>query len=107
MPVTDPSATAVVELSRAEQWVLHHVLLDAIDPAGGSSGVAGDGARPSRGVVEKLEAGAFEFTRAELELIRRACRAHARTTEAAADRNLASAVAARIDAALGEGAADR
>ena len=103
MPVTGPSATAVVQLSRAEQWVLHHVLLDAVGPDGNAPADQDEEARPSLDVLEKLEDGTFEFTRAELELIRRSCGAHARNTEAAADRNLATAVAERIEAALEDG----
>lgn len=101
MPVTDPSATAAIELSRAEQWVLHHVLLDAIGLADGRRRARSDlEAEPYLDAIEKLEAGRFEFTVAELERIRRACDAHARTTELAADRNLAAAVANRASATV-------
>lgn len=100
MPVTDPTSTTVLDLSRAEQWVLHHVMLEAVAADGGDE--AGREPGPALRVLEKLEAGAFAFTLAELECVRGACGRHARTTEAAADRNLASAVSARIEPALEE-----
>lgn len=105
MPVSDPSGSTVVELSRAEQWVVHHVLLDSIGLADGEPGRPSDGTdRPQRtlDVLEKLESGSFEFTADELSLLKRACGDHARTTRATADRNLASSVADRIDSALTE-----
>lgn len=108
MPVTDPTATVVVDLSRAEQWVLHHALLDTVGPADESADTdPEDEPRPALDVVEKLEAGTFEFTREELDLVRRTCRAHARATDATADRNLASAVDERIGAALEGDAGER
>ena len=105
MPVTDPTGTTVVDLSRAEQWVVHHVLLDSI---GLADGEVADGDQPSDhaesslAAIEKLEAGSFEFTPSELAFIRRACGDHARSTEATADRNLASSVAERIETVLGD-----
>lgn len=103
MPISDPTGTTVVELSRAEQWVVHHVLLDAIGLAAGDVDEAiedADDAGPSLGAIEKLESGSFQFTADELAFIRRACGAHASATEAVADRNLASSVAERIDLVL-------
>ena len=103
MPVSDPTGTTVVELSRAEQWVVHHVLLDDIGLAAGDVDEALDdreGGGPSLAAIEKLEAGSFQFSPAELDFIRRACGEHARATDAVADRNLASAVAERIDLVL-------
>lgn len=99
MPVTDPSATATVELSRAEQWVLHHVLLDAIGLADGQGGgQVGATEQTYFDAIRRLEEGTTEFTLCQPERIRRACAAHARTTNLAADRNLAAAVADRIAA---------
>lgn len=103
MPVSDPTGTTVVELSRAEQWVVHHVLLDAIGLAAGDVDEAVDDADDpgaSLAAIEKLESGSFQFTSDELAFIRRACGAHARATDAVADRNLASSVAERIDHVL-------
>lgn len=117
MPVTDPTGTVVVDLSRAEQWVLHHVLLDALDLADGEPNDladrgerprgAADATEPSLTVIEKVESGSFAFTPAELAFIHRACGTHAQTTEAAADRNLASAVARRVEAVIGDSSAPR
>lgn len=105
MSVIDPAATNSVELSRAEQWVVHHVLLDALGLADGRTKAPVDAdAEPQRSleVIEKLESGSFEFTPAELSFLRQACGDHARTTEATADRNLATAVANRVDVILRE-----
>lgn len=88
----------MVNLSRAEQWVLHHVMLDVIDSTGDCPSESGPDV--ARCVLEKLEEGEFRFTRAELDYVRRASRNHAMTTESAADRNLSSAVSARIEASL-------
>lgn len=104
MPVSDPSRSTVVELSRAEQWVVHHVLLETIGLADGEpSDPAESPDLPQRSltVLEKLEAGTFEFTADELQFLRRACDRHARATAATADRNLASSVADRIESATG------
>lgn len=103
MPVSDPSRSTTIELSRAEQWVVHHVMLETIGLADGEpSGPSDATDLPVRSlaVLEKLEAGAFELTPDELGFLRRACDRHARTTPATADRNLASAVADRIDCAI-------
>ena len=100
MPISDPTGSTVVELSRAEQWVVHHVLLDSIGLADGATDDRDpDDETLSRNlaVIEKLEAGDFEFTPAELSLLKRACGNHAAQTGAVADRNLAAAVAQRID----------
>ena len=102
MPVSDPSRSTVVELSRAEQWVVHHVLLESI---GLADGEPNDGTDPtdlperSLAVLEKLESGTFEFTADELSFLRQECNRHARATSATADRNLASSVAERIETA--------
>ena len=110
MPVSDPTGTTVVELSRAEQWVVHHVLLESLGLADGERCRQGDAeeepAEPSLGILQKLEEGTFAFTGEELSFLRRACSDHARTTRATADRNLASSVADRIDSAI-QGAAAR
>jgi len=108
MSVSDPTGTTVVELSRAEQWVVHHVLLDAIGLADGvcrqSTEATDDTASTlsSLAAIEKLESGDFAFTPEELDHIRRTCGAHASATEATADRNLATAVAERIDWAIAD-----
>lgn len=109
MPVPDPTGTTVVELSRAEQWVVHHVLLESIGLADGESrsAEAADLPQPSLAILEKLEAGSFEFTSEELTFLKRACSDHARSTRATADRNLASSVAERIDAVAHERAVGR
>lgn len=98
MPVTDPTTVTTIDLSRAEQWVLHHVMLDTIETRNDHAG--GGSLDPAIRVLEKLETGEFAFTRTELECIRRSCRTHAQTTEAAADRNLATAITDRIELAL-------
>ena len=106
MPVSDPSGSTVVELSRAEQWVVHHVLLESIGLADGESAAhdgeieSADPPQRSLTVLEKIEGGTFEFTTRELSFLQRACDRHARTTQATADRNLASSVAERIDTAI-------
>ena len=103
MPVSDPTGTTVVELSRAEQWVVHHVLLESLGLADGEQcrqGDAEDPVEPSLGIIQKLEEGTFAFTGEELSYLLRACSDHARTTRATADRNLASSVADRIDSAI-------
>ena len=103
MPVSDPTGTTVVELSRAEQWVVHHVLLESLGLADGErcrQGNAEEPTGPSLGILEKLEDGSFAFNGEELSFLRRACSDHARSTRAAADRNLASSVADRIDSAI-------
>lgn len=105
MPVSDPSGSTVVELSRAEQWVVHHVLLESIGLADGETdrqSEATDQPQRTLDVLEKLESGSFEFTADELSFLRRACGDHARTTRATADRNLASSVADRIESAIHE-----
>jgi len=102
MPVSNPTGPTVVELSRAEQWVVHHVLLESLGLADGERDRQGDVEEPigpSLGILQKLEEGAFAFTGEELSFLRRACADHARTTRATADRNLASSVAERIDSA--------
>lgn len=103
MSIIDSTATASVELSRAEQWVVHHVLLDTLGLANGErdgSIDSVDETRKSLEVIDKLENGSFEFTSAELTFLRRVCGAHARDTGATADRNLATAVADRVDSIL-------
>jgi len=103
MPVSDPTGTTVVELSRAEQWVVHHLLLESLGLADGErcrQGDAEEPAEPSLVILQKLEEGTFAFTGEELSFLRRACSDHARTTRATADRNLASSVADRIDSAI-------
>lgn len=105
MPVSDPTGTTVVELSRAEQWVVHHVLLDSIGLADGQrEHGAEDDELPESclAMIEKLEEGSFAFTGEELSFLRRACQDHARATRATADRNLASSVADRIEMAVHE-----
>lgn len=90
----------VVELSRAEQWVVHHVLLESLGLADGERcrpTEADDLPQPSLAILEKLEDGTFAFTSEELGFLQRACSDHARSTGATADRNLASSVADRID----------
>lgn len=101
MSVPDPTGTTIVELSRAEQWVVHHVLLESLGLADGETSQAiepDDPPQPSLVMLEKLEAGSFEFTGDELRFLRQACADHADSTQATADRNLASSVADRIDA---------
>lgn len=100
MSESDRSSATEVELSSAEQWVVHHVLLDALGLADGERSDPENRDPPPEPAIralEKLEDGAFEFTLAELAVLRRACSDHARNTNAVADRNLASAVAERID----------
>lgn len=103
MPVPDPASSVAIDLSRAEQWVSHHVLLDEIGLADGDQ-TPTDETDPSTqvilGVLEKLESGTFEFTAEELTTLQSACREHARTTDATADRNLATAVSDRIGATV-------
>lgn len=104
MPVSDPSRPTVVELSRAEQWVVHHVILETIGLADGEPNEpteSSDLPQRSLAVLEKLESGRFEFTADELDFLRRACDRHARVTSATADRNLASSVADRIETVIG------
>ena len=101
MPVSDPTGSTAIELSRAEQWVVHHVLLESIGLADGEPNRdddAGTPAQQSVDVLEKVEAGTFEFTEEELSFLREACDRHARRTAATADRNLATSVASRIEA---------
>lgn len=101
MPVSDPASPVEIDLSRAEQWVAHHVLLDAIGLADGTEPPAETNDQTTdaaRGALEKLETGTFEFSIGELDALQRACREHALTTEAVADRNLATAVSDRIGA---------
>jgi hypothetical protein len=103
MPISDPTGSTVVELSRAEQWVVHHVLLAAVGLADGESShedLDEEVLERNLDVIEKVEAGRFEFTPAELSLLKQACGDHARRTRATADRNLASAVADRIEATV-------
>lgn len=108
MHASDAADTRTVELSRAEQWVVHHVLLDAIGLADGEVDGAADEPsedEPTLSAIRTLESGTFRFSPPELAAIREACGDHARTTEAAADRNLASAVADRIDPLVAEATA--
>lgn len=103
MSVIDSTATTSVELSRAEQWVVHHVVLDSLGLADGQPGdsvVPDEDTTQRLGVIEKVESGSFAFTTAELAFIRQACGSHARRTDATADRNLATAVANRVDGVL-------
>lgn len=105
MPISDPTGSTVVELSRAEQWVVHHVLLEAVGLADGKPGreeLDEEVLERNLDVIEKVEAGRFEFTPSELSLLKQACGDHARQTRATADRNLASAVADRIEATVEE-----
>lgn len=107
MSVIDSRATTTVELSRAEQWVVHHVLLDGLGLADGEVDEtvdSGEEVQQYLDVIEKLESGSFEFTPAELTFLRRACGTHARQTRATADRNLASAVADRVEVLLADAA---
>lgn len=105
MPVSDPTGTSAVELSRAEQWVVHHVLLDGLGLAeGGKTGPVAPTVDEDRSLaaIRKLESGSFRFTAEELATIQEACKDHAAETGAAADRNLATAVSERIDEVLAE-----
>lgn len=57
---SSPAETAALSLSRAEQWTLHHVLVDRL---------TGEG-NPSTALVEAfstLDAGGTAFTRPQLE----------------------------------------
>lgn len=105
MPISDPTGSSVVELSRAEQWVVHHVLLESVGLADGepdTEEIDDDVIERNVDVLEKVEDGRFEFTPAELSLLKQACGDHAQRTQATADRNLASAVADRIQTTIDE-----
>lgn len=105
MPISDPTGSTIVELSRAEQWVVHHVLLSSVGLADGEpepEEIDNDVIERNVEVLEKVEAGRFQFTPSELALIKEACGDHARSTHATADRNLASAVADRIQTRIEE-----
>ena len=100
MPVSDPTGTTAINLSRAEQWVVHHVLLKSIGLADGEPSTEAIEAavlEQNLELIEKIEAGFFEFTPAELSIVKQACGIHARRTNAGSDENLASAVVDRID----------
>lgn len=110
MPVSDPTETNVVQLSSAEQWVVHHVILDSLGLADGKQTGAIEVADPpklSLSILDKLENGSFEFTPEELRLLQRTCHNHANLTQATADKNLASSVADRIDAVMANRAIGR
>lgn len=103
MPATDQTVTRTLELSRAEQWVVHHVVLDALrllDQETPRETEDEDVIPIGRVVLEKLEAKTDEFTPRELALIYRTCQNHAKLTEEASDRNLASAITTRIETKL-------
>lgn len=101
MTTPTDSRPVSIELSRAEQWVVHHVLLDSV-------GLARTGAEDPPecvlDILEKLESGDHAFTPFELDHIRYACDVyiHAPATPER-DRGIATAVVDRVDDALGEG----
>jgi hypothetical protein len=68
-PMDEPDATdAPVELSRAEQWTLHHVLLDRLaDAEADADGREGEPPSELRRAFERLDRGETTFTRAQLE----------------------------------------
>lgn len=108
MPTTDQAATLTLRLSRAEEWVVHHVVLDALrlvedetDNESDEEAVLTNG----RSVLQKLEGRTHQFTPGELALIHRTCSNHAKLTSEASDRNLAGAVTDRIETVLAD--ADR
>jgi hypothetical protein len=95
MSTTHQTTTAQpVEFSRAEEWVVHHVMLDQL------TGADADEEQPwwALGIASKLEAGMLAFTPFEAWRLRRDLRAYAsdRCTPDE-DAQLAEAVVERID----------
>ena len=95
MSTTTP--TTHLDLSRAEQWLVHHVMLDHL----GFGPSDDDGSNPyvcTLAIVEKIERDRLEFTRLELDQIRSACRAYAEADSTPdQDVETADGLAVRID----------
>lgn len=91
-----------IDLSPAEQWVVHHVMLDSI----GLARPQPTPEEPPEWVIEilqKVEGEDHEFTPLELDHIQHECSAYARDTQTPdSDRELATAIAERIDEVLGD-----
>lgn len=101
MTINDAGLTRI-ELSRAEQWVVHHLMLDSIGLAAADSTPE----EPPKYVIrilQNLETGANEFTPLELDHIRYACSSYTRGNDIPeAERKVAASVIRQIDAALGD-----
>ena len=96
---TDVSPVSL-DLSRPEQWIVHHVMLDSIGLGPGDDDLT-DPPACVLAVIGKLESDDHEFTPLELDHIGYACGAYARregTPEV--DRELAATIVARVDEAL-------
>lgn len=65
-PTPSPVETTSLSLSHAEQWTLHHVLLDRLD-RDGDEATADE--RHLRRAFERIDAGETTFTRAQLAAI--------------------------------------
>lgn len=80
-PPPSPVETTTLSLSRAEQWTLHHVLLDRLDRLDPVE-IADDAASAElREAFETLDSGGDTFTRGELERMQSVlARYHHRTT---------------------------
>lgn len=91
-----------LELSRAEEWLVHTVMLDGLGLAGPGS----DSRTPTPcelRILEQLENGPPVFTPIELDHIRHACGSYSRAKDVpTGDRDLAADILHRIDDAFGD-----
>lgn len=89
--------TTRLDLSRDEQWLVHHIMLDHL----GFGPSDDDGSDPfvcTLAIVEKIERDRMNFTRIELDQIRSGCRAYAESDlTPAQDVETALGLAKRID----------
>lgn len=94
---TNPTPTSAFDFSLEEQWAVHAAILAYIERS------AGDGSELAEhavevAILEKIEAGEFEFTAFELDRIRYECAYHADSEMAPLiDREPAMAVVEKID----------
>jgi hypothetical protein len=93
-----------LSLSRAEQWTLHHALLDWLD--GGCDSAASTGLDPAppdtavRRAFETLDAGERDYTRAQLAAMRDVLAAYHHDTAWEAERPRLEALLHRVSVAL-------
>ena len=94
--MTTETRPVQIDLHRAEQWVIHHVMLDSI----GIARARASPVEPPECVLEilrKLEAENQAFTPLELDHIRHACGAYGHANDTPdIDRQLASGIVDQI-----------
>lgn len=98
---------ATLELSRAQRWVLHHVLLDRIELEAAAPAATEPLSPATRRAFKKLDDGCTRFTRRERRRLRdEVCRYAAATATPERDRPVAERVGEKLRRSLPAPATD-